>query len=534
MESKRLNSEIISLENRGIWPVRSLADELELWSEQYQEKVALVERGRSLTYMELKRKVDQLAAGFIKINIAAKQRIIVQLPNSIDFVCTVFALFRVGAIPVFALPAHRAKEISAIAKKSLATTIIVPGESDDFDYVRMAEAILTADNELKNIIVNGDHQTHINLQNLYIEESYIAKKISNRSVAFFLLSGGTTNTPKLIPRVHSDYIYNYTLMANSCGFDSTTVYLAALPVAHNFAFGCPGIMGALSKGGTVYLCKNPDPIEIGESIKVYGITATAVVPSIADLLLNLIEIDPSDFSSLKLLQVGGARLSDNIANKICEALPNVLQQVYGMAEGLICHTHKHDHINDVISSQGRPMSPFDEIKVVDDSGLQVKPGEPGELLTRGPYTILNYVDYSEAMESDSFTHDGFYKTGDIVRVTSQGNLQILGRKKETINKSGEKYSPIEIEIIVRKIPQILEVAVTTVSDDKLNESAILFYTSERSSISRKEVCSFLEMNGIEQYKYPDGVVKIEHMPKTALGKIDKKELVLSFNNGIEK
>nr|WP_316043585.1 AMP-binding protein [Actinomadura sp. CNU-125] len=209
-------------------------------------------------------------------------------------------------------------------------------------------------------------------------------------VGVFLLSGGTTGLPKLIPRTHRDYVYNLEASAKVCGFGPGTVYLVVLPAAHNFALACPGILGVLATGGTVVLAPSGSPDEAFPLIERERATVCAVVPPIALLWLDAVSWAEEDVSSLELLQVGGAKFAAERAAEVPETLGCRVQQVFGMAEGLLNYTRLDDPRDIVEQSQGRPLSPADEIRIVDENGADVAPGEIGELLTRGPYTLRGY------------------------------------------------------------------------------------------------------------------------------------------------
>src|SRR5207248_1627882 len=201
----------------------------------------------------------------------------------------------------------------------------------------------------------------------------------------FLLSGGTTGLPKLIARTHDDYAYNATASADVAGVDASTVYLVSLPAGHNFPLACPGILGTLLAGGTVVMLPSPEPVRAFATIAAEGVTHTAVVPAVAGRWLeHAVENGVGDLSSLRVLQVGGARLADELARRVKPVLGATLQQVFGMAEGLLNYTRLDDPDEVTCGTQGRPLSPGDEVRIVDADGRDLPDGEPGALLTRGP------------------------------------------------------------------------------------------------------------------------------------------------------
>jgi 2,3-dihydroxybenzoate-AMP ligase len=232
-----------------------------------------------------------------------------------------------------------------------------------------------------------------------------------------------------------------------------------------------------------------------------------------------------DLSSIKTLIVGGSRLHAEPARLAREAFGPVVAQVYGMAEGLLCATRSRDPVEVILETQGRPACPDDEIKIVDDDGKEVAAGEIGELLCRGPYTIRGYYkadDYNRT----AFTPDGFYRTGDLVRRHPSGNLVVEGRKKDTINRGGEKISAEEVESLILSHPAVLNAAVVAIPDPVLGERACACVVLKSGgTLSLEELSSFLrEEKRIAKFKLPERLEILERLPTTAVGKISKKEL----------
>ncbi|MFF1595534.1 AMP-binding protein, partial [Streptomyces sp. NPDC058286] len=253
-------------------------------------------------------------------------------------------------------------------------------------------------------------------------------------VAFFLLSGNATAEPQLIPRTHNDYAYQARAAAELVSLTEKDVYLAALPAEFNFTFGCPGIVGTLSAGGTVVLVENSGPPECLPVIERERVTITSVTPAVARLWLDALATDHADLSSLRLVQIGDAPLRRATAERIAPELGCLLQQVFGMAEGLLTLTRLADPDETVLTTQGRPLSPDDEIRIVDADGTDVPEGELGELLARGPYTPRGYYRAPDR-NAHSFTADGYLRTGDLARRTPDGNLVVTGRLSDLLRRA---------------------------------------------------------------------------------------------------
>ncbi|TDD79235.1 (2,3-dihydroxybenzoyl)adenylate synthase [Actinomadura rubrisoli] len=513
----------------GYWGDRLLGDVLR----GDPGRTALVAGAERLTYAELDRRADRTAAGFLRLGIRRGDRVVVQLPNTAAFVVTFLALVRIGAAPVLALPAHRDSEVRYLCELAEARAYVSAETDGGFDYRSMARTL-----PVEHVVVDGDAQEFTALADLDIdtgEEPGRPDRPDPSDVGVFLLSGGTTGLPKLIPRTHRDYVYNLQASAEVCGFTRDTVYLVVLPAAHNFALACPGILGVFATGGTVVLAPSGSPDEAFPLIERERATVCAVVPPIAMLWLDAATWSEEDLSSLALLQVGGAKFAAARAAEVPAVLGCAVQQVFGMAEGLLNYTRLDDPRELVERTQGRPLSPADEIRVVDEDGKSVPPGEVGELLTRGPYTLRGYYRAPEH-NARSFTPDGFYRTGDLVRELPSGHLVVEGREKDQINRGGDKISAEELENHLLAHPAIHDAAVVGLPDPMMGERTCAFLIVREAALpgggpALREIKDFLRGRGVAAYKFPDRVEHVDRFPRTPVGKISKKELAARLAAG---
>lgn len=512
----------------GFWQGRTLGGELRLWADRYGDRVALVSEDRRLTYRELDAWVDRLVRGLRARGIGPRDRVVVQLPNVAEFVALSFALYRIGALPVHALPAHRSSEITHLCRHAEAVAYFVPDRFQGFDFRSLAGDIKDEAPSLREVFVVGEPGpfTPFEVLSETPAEPPAAQDPptqTGRDVAFFLLSGGTTALPKLIPRTHDDYLYQTRTTVEICGVDQDCVYLAVLPLPFNFTWGCPGVVGVLSAGGTVVLATGTGPEECFELIEREGVTLASVVPTIAHLWLDGAEWLDRDLSSLRTLQIGSAKLHPEVARRIEPTLGCRLQQVFGMAEGLLCVTRDDDDPETVMTVQGRPISPEDELRVVDPDGLPMPPGEPGELLTRGPYTLRGYYRADEH-NATAFDADGFYRSGDLVRITDHGNVVVEGRIKDVIIRGGDKVSATEVEQHVSAHERVQQAAVVPVPDPVLGERICACVIPDGEPPTLAELKTFLKARGVAGYKLPERLVLLDTLPLTGLGKVDKKKL----------
>ncbi|MGW5866595.1 (2,3-dihydroxybenzoyl)adenylate synthase [Streptomyces sp. NPDC055239] len=426
----------------GHWRGITLDNLLRGWALQYGPRTALVHEGTRITYANLNRRVDRMAAGFRLRGLRPGQRVVVQLPNVPEFVVTVFALMRVGAIPVTCPVSHRAPEVSHIARVAQAVGYVGPSTYQGFDHTAMAAGIAAQGPFLRRVFTFEAPGTSSPYGGMTTDPSgchYFplgsvdsppgpALAQSAGQVAFLLPSCdavGAVGAPRLVPRTHDDYAYQVRAAAELVSLTEDDVYLAAHPAGSNLTFGCPGIVGTLSVGGTVVLVENAEPAPCLSAIGRERVTVTSLVPAVARLWLDALASAEAeaDVSSLRLVQLGGAPLDPATAARVGPELGCRPQQVFAMAEGPLTLTRPADPDESVLTTQGRPLSPDDEIRLVDADGEDVPDGEPGELLARGPYTPRGYYRAPDH-DARSFTADGYFRTGRLARRTPDGNLVV--------------------------------------------------------------------------------------------------------------
>ncbi|MFF5307890.1 (2,3-dihydroxybenzoyl)adenylate synthase [Streptomyces massasporeus] len=519
----------------GYWRGRPLGSYLHEWAETHGDAVAVVDDDIRLTYRQLVDRADGLACRLLDSGLRPGDAMLVQLPNGWEFVTLTLACLRAGIAPVMALPAHRGHEMRHLAAHAEVTSIAVPDRLGDFDHQELGREVAEATPSVRLLLVAGGtvgtDATDLRALAAPADDPATARARLDRlapqssDIAVFLLSGGTTGLPKLITRTHDDYEYNARRSAEVCGINSDTVYLVALPAGHNFPLACPGILGTLMNGGRVVLAGTPHPDKVLPLMAAEGVTATAAVPAVVQRWIDAVASGRHAAPpALRLLQVGGARLAPEVARRAEPVLGGTLQQVFGMAEGLLNYTRPDDPDDIKIETQGRPMCPEDEILVVDASDNPVPPGEMGALLTRGPYTPPGYYRADEH-NARAFTPDGWYRTGDVVRLHPSGNLVVEGRDKDLINRGGEKISAEEVENLIYRLPGVARVAAVAKADPDLGERVCAVVVVEPGAdLTLESVRAALTAMQVARYKLPEELLVMDELPLTKVGKIDKKRL----------
>ena len=523
----------------GYWRDQTLGDLVDIWANAYGDRVALISATQRVTYVELRRRIDRLALHLLRLGLRPTDRMVIQLGNVPEFVYLYYACARVGVLPVMTLPPHRFAEISYLADFSGAVAYAAPARIKGFDYRQLARELRQAVPALAHVLIAGEAAgAMVSFDELLadpIQEREPPERLATvrpdpSDVALFLLSGSTTGLPKLIPRTHNDYEYNSRASGAVSGIGPDTVYLVVLPIAHNFPLASPGLQSVLQAGGRVVLCGSTDLADQFALIEREGVTHVALVPALAIRWMEASTGDRveasrrHDLSSLRVLQVGGARLNPEPAARVRPTLGCQLQQVFGMAEGLLNYTRLDDPAEEIVQSQGRPCSPGDEFRIVDEADRDVPPGELGSLLTRGPYTIRGYYNVPEHNRR-AFTADGFYRTGDVVRLSPRGNLIVEGREKDLINRGGEKISAEEIENLILAHPGVSNAAVVAMPDPLLGERTCAYVVPKPdATLDLAGLLRFLEAKQIARFKLPERLEVVDSLPLTTVGKVSKKDL----------
>lgn len=513
---------------QGYWQDITLWDVLLQAAEKWPGKAALVDGERRFTYQDLKEKSERLAVHLAALGLKPQERVILQIPNMAEFVIVFYALIRIGTIPVMALRAHRYNEIKHFAAHAEAVAYFGPSRLKDFDYAAMAEEIRVACPSLRDIFVVGQAEPgQISIDDLLASNAPITQDdlpvLDPSEVALMLLSGGTTALPKMIPRTHNDYVLNNREASRLAGFDESTVFLAILPMGHNFTLGCPGVLGCFYRGGSVVLSPAMDADTVFDVIAREKVTVIPLTPPLIVQWLNANVGERYDISSLQVVQHGGARVLPELRKRLREQWHCASQEIYGTAEGMLCFVRLDDPEDIVLESSGAPMLDIDEIQVVDEEGQLLQDGEAGEMLARGPYTIRGYYNAPET-NAQAFTADGFYRMGDVVRKRGR-YVYTEGRKKELINRGGEKISSEEVENLIIRHPDVAAVCLIALPDAVYGERAcacVILHPDRKLTLA--QLNAFLMEQRIAKFKLPERLEIVLEFPMSPAGKVLRRKL----------
>jgi len=530
---------------KGYWVDLTLGEEFDESVRKYGDRVALSCKGECVTYRELGERVNRLALHFVNLGLKTYDKMIFQLPNELEFVYCFLASAKIGVIPIASLPAHQDAEISFFAQFTKARAHAIPSQFKKFSHQEMSRRVRAKEPSLQFSFVSGD-----NVDSDFISITQLLKdRIEDRvpletlkkhrpdplEPGVFQLSGGTTGVPKVIPRTHNDYAASYKRAGEIVNLSRDSVMGIAIPVGHNFALSSPGLLGVLHSGGKVVLIPSTSTEDVLEAIQKEKVTIMPTPPALLIRWMESQALPKYDISSLEVVLAGGAKLNAEVAIKVKPVLGCYYHQNLGMAEGMLFWSRKGDPDDLLLNTQGAPMFEDDEIRVVDENEKDVPPGQLGELLVRGPNTIRGYYNSPE-YNKKAFTKDGFYRTGDVVRVHRNRYVAVEGRIKDTINRGAEKISAEEVENHILAHPKVENCAFVAMPDPVLGEKGCVFVLPKgNQSLTLEDLVEFLKTKRhIAVFKLPERLELVTELPMTKIGKVDKKELRRTIAEKMEK
>lgn len=522
---------------KGFWHDSTVCDCLDRNVEKFPNKLAVVDDATEVTWKGLQEKSNRLAVQLKRLGIEYGDFFVLQLLNMVEFFYMYFALNRIGAIPVMCLPRHRRLEIDHEIGLHGAKGICVPSAGGKFDYVAMVEEIRQNHPYLKILLTTGGQAHHgwYSLEELLkgaAERDYAADYLDQfkpdpNDISTELLSGGTTGVPKGIPRTHNDYICGWDYVGRVAGYTDDSVGLVAIPAAHNAPM--ENVSGPLIfRGGTIVLSGSPKPESHFHLVEKYGITHTLIIPvQIIYWMESYDELSKKyDLSSLKVVAAGGQKVRLELVEWCIDKLGVDFVNTFGMAEGPQL-SNRWDSPKEVkMFTVGRPIIPDPEVQIrlVDDNNKEVKQGQVGEMVMKGPLTFKGYFRAGEENKK-TFDEQGFMHTGDLMSIREDGSYVVEGRKKDTILRGGENVYPERIEDRLKEHPKVANCAAIGMPDPRLGERlCAIVQPIKGEKTNLEEIIDFLKKEGISLFELPERVEIVGGWPLTAVNKIDKRRL----------
>jgi 2,3-dihydroxybenzoate-AMP ligase len=517
----------------GLWAGLTYGDILDKAADIYPDKEALVDGETRLTYQQVLEKTNQLAIGFIELGVEPLDRVLVQLPNWAEFIFTVFALEKIGAIPILLLIRHRQIEINQIIQLTDAKFWIVAERHHKVDYLPIIKAVLKSSPEIEQVVLvraaqrNSFTRLEALMQKAEMTEENLSLLAVRRpdpmQVAHMGPTGGTTGLPKATPRTHNDYLCRVEYAARACEFNNQDICLVVAPAGHDLTFSM-AICLTIFTFGKLIMLDSSEPHTVCKAIESERVTAIVWVPTLADRLVQFEGLKDYDLRSLTKMHCGGGASSPELIKAVYEKLNCIFFNGYGGTEGMSLLTRSHYSIERVCSTVGVPTCPYDSYNIVDQDGNELPPNTPGELMVKGPGIFSGY--YKMPQENEKvFDDNGYFRTGDMAMINAQGDFVLTGRIKELINRGGESISAVEMENLMIGHPDIMAVAVVPMPDPEMGEKACAYVQLKSGAkIGFEAMISYLKDQGASVLQLPERVEFIEAMPYTKAEKIDKRAL----------
>lgn len=526
----------------GWWGDQTFGDILDRAADRYPDKEAFVDGTSRLTFAQARHRVNRLAISLMNLGIEPTERVLVQLPNWNEFIYVYFALQKIGAVDVLLIDRYRPYEINHLIRLSGATTWVLPWKYRKTDYLPIIKEVLNESPQMKNVILvrGGDQRNYLSMEGL-IEEAELSEKnmtsLAQRrpdpmQMAHMGPTGGTTGLPKVVPRTHNDLICSSEHAARAWEMDARDICLLVGPIGHDLTF-TKGFLGSvLTFGKTVFL-DSTDLDDICRTIEKEKVTALVWVPTLARRLVGFEGLVNYDLSTLKKMHCGGGASLPDLIKDVKGRLGCAFFNGYGGTEGQTTLTRSDDPLENLYTTVGKPTCPYDSYKVVDRDGKELPANTPGELLIKGPGVFTGY--YRNPEENDKmFDKDGYFKTGDVAKMDGNGNVTLVGRIKEMINRGGESISAVEVEKLISDHPDVVLVAVVPMPDPEMGER-ICAYIQPRpgARLHFNDILSFLKDRKASVLHFPERIELIDAMPFTKAEKIDKGALVKDIEKKIK-
>ncbi|WP_042054314.1 medium-chain fatty-acid--CoA ligase [Escherichia coli] len=511
---------------QGLWGDASLADYWQQTARAMPDKIAVVDNhGASYTYSALDHAASCLANWMLAKGIKSGDRIAFQLPGWCEFTVIYLACLKIGAVSVPLLPSWREAELVWVLNKCQAKMFFAPTL---FKQTRPVDLILPLQNQLPQLqqIVGVDKlapaTSSLSLSQIIADNTPLTTAITTHGdeLAAVLFTSGTEGLPKGVMLTHNNILASERAYCARLNLTWQDVFMMPAPLGHATGFlhgvTAPFLIGARSVLLDIF---TPDAclalLEQQRCTCMLGAT-----PFVYDLL-NVLEKQPADLSALRFFLCGGTTIPKKVARE-CQQLGIKLLSVYGSTES---SPHAVVNLDDPLSrfmhTDGYAAAGV-EIKVVDDARKTLPPGCEGEEASRGPNVFMGYFDEPE-LTARALDEEGWYYSGDLCRMDEAGYIKITGRKKDIIVRGGENISSREVEDILLQHPKIHDACVVAMPDERLGERSCAYVVlkAPHHSLSLEEVVAFFSRKRVAKYKYPEHIVVIEKLPRTASGKIQK-------------
>lgn len=521
---------------RGWWRSRTAWEDFAEAARRLPDKVAVVtyisESGQShtLRFGEMSRLVERVAGAFVGRGVEPCDVVTVQLPNWWQFTVVAMATFRIGAVLNPIIPAHRSRDVRFITGLVDSKVCVVPETFRGFNYVEMIREVAPG---VPIISIGGGNSSDV----ISFEREVLGRdwELDQKvhldqcvpdpdQVAEILFTSGTTGEPKGVGHTHNTEFARSRAIWEILGLGEDDVVFMPSTVGHStgLIYGCvtPLMLGMKAVYQDVW-----DPDLALEVIERERATWSFVTTTFVVDLIRSQRRRPRDLSSLRYLVCGGAAIPPTVVVEAWEILSARVMAVWGMTEnGAVTCTHPNEPRLAAAESDGL-VAPWMELQIDDPAITAERTSDTvGELKVRGASQMLGYVRRPE-LTAAAFDDKGWFATGDLARIETDGHLRIVGRTKDLILRGGENIPVVDVEAVLYAHPLLQDVAVVAVPDSRLGERACLVVVPEDgATVTLEAVNGFLEQAGVAKVYWPEYLKVVQAMPYNALGKIQKYKL----------
>lgn len=525
---------IDAMRAEGWWQDENLLDYFDAALAYCPDDIALVDYRTDsgekilMSYRDLAEKSERIAVALVNYGIEKQDVVSFQLPNWWEFVAIHLACLRIGAVSNPLMPIFRERELSYMVDFAESKVLIVPKLFRGFDHEAMIEGMRDQLPHLKHLFVvgsdakNGFEPALIN-HNFTTDSASLfgQRKLSPNDVVLLMYTSGTTGMPKGVMHCANTFLYSVHKMIERCELSADDNIFMGSPLAHLTGFMYGMWMPMVLKTKMILL--DVWNVNLGwQLIAEEGASfAMGATPFLADLN-NAEQRDKYNSPRFRLFVCGGAPIPSALAEQATKALSIKLMAVWGMSEcGVVTTTKLNDSAAKVFGSDGVAVA-GSAVRIVDEQGNVLPQGEEGRLLEKSPSTFIGYLKRPEAYDVDD---EGFFDTGDLARLDSDGYIRITGRSKDIIIRGGENIPVVEVENILYQHPDVIDCAVVAMPDDRLGELGCCFATvSAGANFSFGDMIGFLKEHQLARNYLPEHLEIIDEMPRTASGKIQKFQL----------
>jgi len=519
----------------GYWGKPTAVDLWDRNARLYPDREAVVDSSRRMTWAQARIWCDRVALGLLELGIKRDEVVASQLPNVVETLLLMRALEKVGILGLPMMTTMRHSELEYLLKSVNARGIVILPEYRNFDYHRMVQEVSPNLPGLKYVFVVGDNvppgAISLNemgkqpLERKYPPDYLDQTKIGPYEIRTLRITSGTTGLPKIIEYLNGDWLVGKT-DAERWKMTVDDVTLALAPVIGGPGGG-PAHWAAPHVAARAVMMEKFEAEEALKLIEREGVTIAGVVPAQIAQMVGHHKLNQYDVSSLRAIFTAGAPCPYNLAKEVEEKMDcRVIGAVGSMDAGRITSASIDDPPEVRRLSVGKTY-PGDEVKIIDDEGTTLPVGEVGEIVWRGPTDLGSYYrDLRSTLEAREGKPDGYMSTGDLGRLDDEGNLYIVGRKKDIIIRGGQNVSPVEIENLLFTHPKVLNVAVVPMPDEVMGEKVCAYVIpKEGARLGIDEMLDFLREKKIAPYKLPERLEIVDKFPMAGDGqKINKRQL----------